>query len=580
MTYFRLLVIALVAMVTLPATAQDAARLAEPADTPTADADPDLVKAYQESITPEDLAAHLYFFASDFFEGRETSTRGQKMAAGYLAAQYRKMGLAPAGTGGSENVRDPGAYLQPFPLYGTRQSGSTVSIKGGPTSSFSAAARDGHSVLVFGNKPEASGGVVFGGYGISAPTLGYDDYQAMQDADIDYTDGWLLILGDEPLESAESSLLPTEDGKPSNWSTSGNTKLRHLFRTGLPKGVLMVMDASPRSQRSVADIADAEAADLGGVGSLSLEEPGEGRANTPPILGISTEFANAILAPSGRTVADLQAEINGSLTPVVFDVEGAEVTATIQTETYETTSENVVAFVEGSDPELKDQVVVVSSHYDHVGMTGNPEGEDQVYNGADDDGSGTVAVLEIAEAFARARKAGHGPRRSIAFLNVSGEEKGLLGSRYYTDSEPIFPLENTVANLNIDMIGRIDPTHPGEDDDYVYIIGSNLISQELHDTNVRMNELLGTNLDLNERFNSKDDPNQFYRRSDHWNFGKHEIPFIFFFTGTHEDYHGAGDEPDKIEYERLARIGQLIFATAWQLANQDARPAVSGAGFN
>ena len=130
------------------------------------------------------------------------------------------------------------------------------------------------------------------------------------------------------------------------------------------------------------------------------------------------------------------------------------------------------------------------------------------------------------------------------------------------------------------MIGRIDPTHPGEDSDYVYIIGSNLISQELHDTNLRMNTLLGTDLDLNERFNSKDDPNQFYRRSDHWNFGKHEIPFIFFFTGTHDDYHGEDDEPEKIEYERMARIGQLIFATTWQIANQDDRPAVSGAGFN
>ena len=141
-------------------------------------------------------------------------------------------------------------------------------------------------------------------------------------------------------------------------------------------------------------------------------------------------------------------------------------------------------------------------------------------------------------------------------------------------------MDKTVANLNIDKIGRYDPTHPGPDNNYVYIIGSNLISQELHDINLRMNDLLGTRLDLNERFNSRDDPNQFYRRSDHWNFGKNEIPFIFFFTGTHEDYHGADDEADKIEYERMARISQLIFATAWQVANQESRPAVSGTGFN
>lgn len=567
-------------LVAIPAQAQDSGSLAEPARTPSADEAPELVRSYQESITPDDLAAHLYYFASDYFEGRETATRGQKMAAGYLASQYRKMGLAPAGTASTDDARAPSAYLQPFPLYGTRQSGSAVTVKGGPSSTFSATDRDGHSVLVFGNAPETSAGVVFGGYGIADADLGYDDFAAMGEAGIDYKSSWLLILGDEPLRDAETSLLKTEDGKPSRWSSSPNVKLRYLFQNGLPAGILLVGDSSPRAERSVAELADAEAGDLGGVGSLSLEpQAGNGRS-TPPILVISTEFANAILAPSGKTVEGLQSEINAGPEPVVFQVDDAEVSATIETEKYETTSENVIAFIEGSDPDLKDQVVVISSHYDHVGMTGNPPGEDQVYNGADDDGSGTVAVLEIAEAFVRAREAGHGPRRSIAFLNVSGEEKGLLGSRYYTDTEPVFDLENTVANLNIDMIGRVDPTHPGDSDDYVYIIGSNLISQELHDTNVRMNALLGTNLDLNERFNSKDDPNQFYRRSDHWNFGKHEIPFIFFFTGTHEDYHGADDEPDKIEYERLARISQLIFGTAWQLANQDERPAVSGTGFN
>ncbi|NNE71095.1 MAG: M28 family peptidase [Rhodothermales bacterium] len=576
----RALLLIFSALLVMPAQAQDRAPMAEPAKTPSADQAPDLVRTYQDSITPNDLAAHLYYIASDDFEGRETSTRGQKMAAAYLASQYRRMGLAPAGTAATEDARSPSAYLQPFPLYGTRQTGSTVSVKDGPSSTFSAADRDGHSVLVFGNAPETTADVVFGGYGIADSGLGYDDYAAMSEAGIEYQTSWLMILADEPLADAETSLLDTEDGGPSRWSGGVNTKLRHLFQTGLPAGVLLVGDSSPLAERSVAELADAEAAGLGGVGSLSLDPPsGEGRS-TPPMLVISTELANAILAPSGRTVAQVQAEIAEGLKPVVFEVEGAEVSATVEREAYETTSENVIAFIEGSDPNLKDEVVVVSSHYDHVGMTGNPPGEDQVYNGADDDGSGTVAVLEIAEAFSRAREAGHGPRRSIAFLNVSGEEKGLLGSRYYTDTEPVFALENTVANLNIDMIGRVDPTHPGDSDDYVYIIGSNLISQELHDTNVRMNTLLGTNLDLNERFNSIDDPNRFYRRSDHWNFGKHEIPFIFFFTGTHEDYHGADDEPDKIEYERLARISQLIFGTAWQLANQDDRPAVSGAGFN
>ncbi|MFT5144920.1 MAG: hypothetical protein ACI80V_002835 [Rhodothermales bacterium] len=575
----KILSAAVLALLVSPVNAQDVAHVAELALTPTADASPDLVRSYQETITPQDLAAHLYFFASDFFEGRETSSRGQKMAAGYLAAQYGRLGLAPAGTAGTDDVRNPAAYLQPFPLYGRRTTGSELSVTGGPTSVFSGSVRDGNSVLVFGNAAETTGGVVFGGYGITDSALGLDEFAAMEAAGINYRDSWLLILADEPLASADRSLLHTEGGEPSQWS-SANTKIRQLRRTGSRKGVLIVGDSSPRAGGSLSDMADERASRLGAVGSLSLDPPsGPGRVS-PPMIMISTEMANSILAPSGRTVADLQADIDDDLSPVVFQIEGAEVTAKVHSETYETSSENVIAFIEGSDPDLKDQIVVVSSHYDHIGMTGNPAGEDQVYNGADDDGSGTVTVLEIAEAFSKARMAGHGPRRSIAFLNVSGEEKGLLGSRYYTDTEPVFALENTVANLNIDMIGRIDPTHPGKDGDYVYIIGSNLISQELHDTNLRMNTLLGTDLDLNERFNSKDDPNQFYRRSDHWNFGKHEIPFIFFFTGTHDDYHGQDDEPERIEYERMARIGQLIFATAWQLANQTERPTVSGAGFN
>jgi Peptidase family M28 len=578
---FLAIAMALCVFTALPAIAQDSTPVAAPAATPTADQAPNLVRTFQESINPQDLAAHLYFFASDFFEGRETSARGQKMAARYLASQYQRLGLSPAGTVKSDNAQDPRAYLQPFPLYGNRRTGTRLSISGGSTSVYSRTEHDGDSYLMFGNVAETAAGVVFGGYGIADAELGLDEFAAMEAAGINYRENWLLLLDDEPLADAEHSLLKTEDGSPSRWSTSRRTKLQRLFQTGPPKGVLVVGDSSPRTGKSVSEVADASANSLGGIGSLSLEPPDGSRGgNTPPIFVISTEFANQILAPSGRTVAELQADINADLEPIVFAIEGTELEATLENESYETSSENVLAFIEGSDPVLREEIVVISSHYDHIGMTGASEGEDQVNNGADDDGSGTVTVLEIAEAFSRARDAGYGPRRSILFLNVSGEEKGLLGSRYYTDSEPVFALDRTVANLNIDMIGRFDPTHPEADSNYVYIIGSSLISQELHETNLRMNTLLGTNLDLNERFNSKDDPNQFYRRSDHWNFGKHGIPFIFFFTGTHEDYHGAGDEPDKIQYERMARIGQLIFATAWQLANQDDRPAVSGQGFN
>lgn len=222
--------------------------------------------------------------------------------------------------------------------------------------------------------------------------------------------------------------------------------------------------------------------------------------------------------------------------------------------------ENVLAFIEGSD--LKEEIVVITAHYDHLGMH-----ENIVFNGADDDGSGTAATMEIAEAFMIAKKEGNGPRRSILIMTVSGEEKGLLGSKYYTDN-PIYPLENTVANLNIDMIGRVDDWH--ENGDYVYLIGSDMLSMDLHNLSEEVNKkYIGINLDY--RFNSEDDPNQYYYRSDHYNFAKSNIPVIFYFNGVHEDYHKKTDTVEKIDFEKLQRISRLIFLTAWEIANREER---------
>lgn len=557
--------------------------LAVPGDTPTTFENPQLVGKYQASITAEDLAAHLYFFASDFFEGRETSTRGQKMAAEYLAGQYRKMGVSPKGTGGNGNPRSPGVYLQEFPLYGSRFDKAELYLNGSssPAHTFGGSGTDGSFLTVFASTVDATAPIVFGGYGIGDDDLNYNDYTALTNAGIDIAGKWLMILADEPMKGPEMSLLATEGGKPSTWTTGRFNKLRSLpAGDAAPAGVLIVGDLSPLVQPSVYDAAMAAGNVPPSVGSLSMDPPNPNsarRSRFPTVLSISPELANKLLASSGKTVESLKASIDASLKPVVLEV-ATQLRATVNNKTYETSTENVVAFIEGSDPALKDQVVVVSSHYDHIGM--RPDPVDGISNGADDDGSGTVSVLEIAEAFMKAKADGYGPRRSILFLNVTGEEKGLLGSAYFTDKEPLVPLEKVVANLNIDMIGRIDPTHPGPNSDYVYIIGSNLVSQELHDINMRVNQEIGIKIDLNERFNSKDDPNQFYRRSDHWNFGKHNIPFIFFFTGTHDDYHGVDDEPDKIEYERMARIAQVIFGTAWQVANQDTAPVVSGTGFN
>ena len=231
-------------------------------------------------------------------------------------------------------------------------------------------------------------------------------------------------------------------------------------------------------------------------------------------------------------------------------------------------SENIWAFIEGS--EKPEEIVVISAHYDHVG-TRNGE----IYNGADDDGSGTVALLEIAQAFQKAKNDGFGPKRSILFLHVTAEEKGLHGSRYYSEN-PLFPLKNTIANINIDMIGRRDTLH-NNTNNYVYVIGSDRLSTDLHKINEAANEKY-TKLDLDYKYNDVNDPERIYYRSDHYNFAKKGIPAIFYFNGVHNDYHQPGDTPDKIEYDALAKRAQLAFATAWELANRKERPIVDKDG--
>ena len=225
-------------------------------------------------------------------------------------------------------------------------------------------------------------------------------------------------------------------------------------------------------------------------------------------------------------------------------------------------SENVVAFIQGS--EFPEEIIVLSAHLDHVGV----DEKGNVFNGADDDGSGTIAMLEMAEAFQRAVKDGNGPKRSILFLHVTGEEIGLYGSRYYTEN-PIFPLANTVCNLNTDMIGRIAPDKV-DTPNYIYLIGSDRLSQELHDVSAQIAKKY-SDLEIDYTYNDLDDPNRFYYRSDHYNFAKNNIPVIFYFNGVHEDYHKISDTPDKIAYELMEKRTKLIFHTAWEIANREQR---------
>ena len=224
-------------------------------------------------------------------------------------------------------------------------------------------------------------------------------------------------------------------------------------------------------------------------------------------------------------------------------------------------SPNILAYIEGS--EFPNEVVIISAHYDHLGMKG-----DEVYNGADDNASGSSAVMELAQSFQMAKKQGNGPKRSILFIHFTGEEIGLFGSKYYIEN-PVFSLDSTIVDLNIDMVGRIDDNYKGKKD-YVYLIGTNRLSEDLHELSENTNKKY-TNLKLDYTYNIGDDPNNYYERSDHYNFAKNNIPIIFYFNGSHEDYHRITDTADKINFDILALRTRLVFYTAWELANRDER---------
>ncbi|HEY0405621.1 MAG TPA: M28 family peptidase [Pyrinomonadaceae bacterium] len=532
--------------------------------TPTAFGQPALVQQYQKTITADGLAARLYFLASDFLEGRETTTRGQKLAAHYLASQYRLMGLTPKGTVKTAEPLSPAAYFQPFNVYKRlpKETHLEVSVNGSKTasSSFSTETHDDLSYFLSGNAANASGGVVFAGYGIADDKLGYNDYAALAAKGISIDGKWLLILSDEPMAAnAKTSLLPTTDHQLSKWTTQSPAKRRPLLAAGKPAGILQVRYDGPRMQGTFADNAALASLNARRVGNLSLFQS----SPAPPTYAISVKLANQILASSGQTIEGLRQQIDRSLKPTVFDVSGVVVSTTVEP-FKELETENVLAFIEGSDPQLKDEVVVISAHYDHLGLNPTLKG-DQIFNGAADDGSGVVASLKMAQAFMKAKRDGFGPRRSVLFINFSGEEKGTLGSNYYAHREPVVPLEKTVADINMDGVGGIDLKHPTHSQNYIYIVGDGNLSQEMIATNKRIKDVTGINLELT------DGPTNF--ASDQINFQTELVPFIYFSTGYTEHYHTPGDEPNTVDYDHLARVTQLIFGTAWQVANQDARPS-------
>lgn len=484
---------------------------------------------YASSITSDELKTLLYKYASDEFEGRETGEKGQKMAVEYLKQQYIEMGI-PTPLGGDD-------YFQEVPLEKQKVAEAQLSVNGKSFKSF-----EDHLVLATSESIDISiNDVVYVGYGIDADN--YSDYK-----NIDVKGKYVLVKAGEA-KDAEGNYVTSGTTEETKWSSgrqSMSSKRDAATKNGA-KGMIL-MDNGLFSR--YASFYQRQAAS-GASGRLSLK---------------SNEAGLVMLMISENLGKVLNPTILEDNTPKVLN---AKVNLTIENKSEAVTSENVVAYIKGS--EKPDEIVVISAHLDHEGIKNG-----EVYNGADDDGSGTVAILEIAEAFKLAEKAGNRPKRSILFLHVTGEEKGLLGSRHYTDNDPIFPLANTVADLNIDMIGRTDPKRTEGDRNYVYLIGSDKLSTDLHNISEEVNKKY-TNVELDYTYNDENDPNRFYYRSDHYNFAKNNIPVIFYFNGTHDDYHKASDTPDKIEYDLLENRTRLVFHTAWEVANRKDRIVVDKA---
>lgn len=484
---------------------------------------------YASTITLEELKEMLYKYSSDEFEGRETGEKGQKMAVEYLRAQYKAMGV--------ETPLGNDDYFQEVPLEKQSVAEASISVNGNSFKSF----EDQIVLRASSDKDFSTNEVVYVGYGIDADN--YSDYK-----NIDVKGKIVLAKAGEP-KDADGNYVTSgkiEDTKWTNGRQSLSSK-RDAARENGAKG-LIYMDSEMLSRYAPYFKRQAES---GASGRLSLK---------------SNDADMIMLMVNENLGKALHASITEESEAKVINT---KLSLTIENKSENITSENVVAYIKGY--EKPEEVVVISAHLDHEGIKNG-----EVYNGADDDGSGTIAILEIAEAFKMAEKAGHGPKRSILFLHVTGEEKGLLGSRHYTDNDPIFPLENTVADLNIDMIGRIDPKRKEGDRNYVYLIGSDKLSTDLHNLSEEVNKKY-CNVELDYTYNDENDPNRYYYRSDHYNFAKNNVPVIFYFNGTHDDYHRPSDTADKIEYDLLENRTRLVFYTAWEVANRDKRIVVDKA---
>ncbi len=471
----------------------------------------------------------LNYLASDSLEGRETCEPGQIKAADFIARQFKEFGLKPIG--------DDGSYLQHFNVDLHYISDSSFVEAGGKYF------QNGSDVVVppFGAADTTlTAQAVFAGYGFEDGT--YSDYQGLN------VKGRIVVImsGNPAFADTNDIMIRTALYKRSNAVRHGAAAVLIVMRGG---------------DKEVARIVQ-QFGSLFGNKTMKLASPAkEARIPaTTQVLYIRNKVADQMMKAANTDVETVAARIDSLKSPASMQLGEVTVCVKIVSETRQT--ENVIGMLEGTDPSLKDQYVVYSAHYDHLGKTATGV----VYHGADDNASGTSTVLGIAELYSKMQTR---PRRSIIFLTVTGEEKGLLGSDYFT-SHPTVPMTNIVTDLNTDMDGRIDTSYVNRDSNYVFVIGSSRLSKNL-DSLLVAADSQSVGLKLDYSFDSDNDPNQFYYRSDHYNFAKKNVPVIFFFDGNHPDYHKPTDTSDKITFPILEKRAKLIFLTGWKVANLDWR---------
>jgi hypothetical protein len=467
-------------------------------------------QSFASTITSEDLKKHLLIIAGREMEGRETATEGQRKAATYIEEHFKSLGLLPGYNGG---------YQMHFPVYQDSLVKASLEVNGKKFEIFKDFAvniNTTHSSALM------AGDVVCVGYGISDSTR--DDYKG-----IDARGKIVLILPGIPPSKGNQrrsgGQLAIQEAALKNGAVPILTVHINFPRTA----------TSPRGNQYVNAFR---------------------KTIYPNTFHISEQVAREIMG--GDYDSSKEDMEKGNLKSKLYS---ANVFLELNKTINKLSSSNVLGYLEGTDK--KDEYVVLTAHYDHLGKR-----DTMIYYGADDDGSGTVSILELAEAFSKAKVAGKGPRRSIVFMAVSGEEKGLWGSAYYSD-HPAFPLENTTVNLNIDMIGRIDPKRKLADSmNYIYVVGDHKLSSDLRPISESTNKKY-TKLGLDYKYNQPKDPEMIYYRSDHYNFARKGVPIIFYFSGTHNDYHRPTDTPEKINYDLMTKRAHLIFYTAWEMANRN-----------